>query len=45
MGSSILSQICEDRLPNKNTIKVWCFPRAKIDDCCHYAIPLKNKNS
>ena len=43
MGYSILSQIREDKLCEKGTIKVRCFPGAKFDDFHHYAIPLVNK--
>ena len=43
MGYSILSQIREDKLCEKGTIKVQCFPGAKFDDFHHYAIPLVNK--
>ena len=43
MGDSILSQIREDKLCKKGTIKVRCFPGAKFEDFYHYAIPLINK--
>ena len=43
MGDSVLSQICEDKLCKKGTIKVRCFPGAKFEDFYHYAIPLINK--
>ena len=42
MGDSILSQVLEDKLCKKGTIKVRCFPRVKFDDFYHYAIPLIN---
>ena len=43
MGDSILSQIREDKLYKKGTIKVRCFPGAKFEDFYHYAIPLISK--
>ena len=43
MGDSILSQIREDKLCKKGTIKVRCFPGAKFEDFYHCAIPLINK--
>ena len=43
MGDSILSQIREDKLCKKGTIKVRCFPGAKLHDFYHYAIPFINK--
>ena len=43
MGDSILSQIREDKLCKKGTIKVRCFPGVKFEDFYHYAIPLINK--
>ena len=43
MGDSILSQIREDKLCKKGTIKVRCFPGAKFEDFYHYAIPFINK--
>ena len=43
MGDSILSQIREDKLCKKGTIKVRCFPGAKFEDFYHYTIPLINK--
>ena len=44
MGDSILSQIREDNLCKKGTIKVRCLPSITFDDFyCHYAIPLINK--
>ena len=43
MGDSILSQICEDKLCKKGTIKVRYFPGAKFEDFYHYAFPLINK--
>ena len=43
MGDSILSQIREDKLCKKGTIKVRCFLGAKFEDIYHYAIPLINK--
>ena len=43
MGDSILSQIREDKLFKKVTIKVRCFPGAKFEDFYHYAIPLISK--
>ena len=44
MGDYILSQIHENKLYKKGTMKVRCFPGAKFDDFYHYAIPLINKN-
>ena len=44
MSDSILSQIQEDKLCRKGTIKVRFFPSAKFDDFYHYAILLINKN-
>ena len=43
MGDSILSQIREDKLCKKGTIKVHCFPDAKFEDFYHYAILFINK--
>ena len=43
MGDFILSQIREDKLRKKGTIKVRCFPGAKFDNFYHCAIPLLNK--
>ena len=43
MGDSILSQIREDKLCKKGTIKARCFPGAKFDNFYHCAIPLINK--
>ena len=43
MGDFILSQIREEKLCKKGTIKVRCFPGAKFEDFYHYAIPLINK--
>ena len=43
MVDSILSQIREDKLYKKVTIKVRYFPGAKFEDFYHYAIPLINK--
>ena len=43
MGDSTLSQIREDKLCKKGTIKVRCFPGATFDDFFHYAFPLITK--
>ena len=43
MGDSILSQIREDKLCKKDTIKVRYFPGAKFEDFYLYAITLINK--
>ena len=43
MCDSILSQIRQDKLCKRGTIKVRCFPGAKFDDFQHDAIPLINK--
>ena len=45
MGDSILSQIREDKLCKKGTIKFRCFPGAKFDEFYHSAIPLINKKT
>ena len=44
-GDSILPQIREGKLCQKDTIKVRYFPGAKFVDFYHYAIPLINKTS
>ena len=43
IGDSILSQIREDKICKKGTVKVRCFPGAKFEYFYHYAIPLINK--
>ena len=40
---SIMSQLREDKLCKKGTIKVQFFPGATFEDLYHYAIPLINK--
>ena len=43
ISDSILSQIREDKICKKGTVKVRCFPVAKFEYFYHYAIPLINK--
>ena len=43
IGDSILSGLREHKISHKRTLKVRCFPGARIADMKHYSVPLLMK--